>query len=114
MMGEEFSKHYRITFIDENGYEEEGADGGGLFKEFIQEVLKSAMKDAYGFFLETPVLRTYYPNPKSEEIPDYESHFRLIGMIVGKALQKGILLRCEFSRFFLNLIVGVENSLNEL
>lgn len=35
MMGEEFSKHYRIVFIDENGYEEEGADGGGLFKEFI-------------------------------------------------------------------------------
>lgn len=72
------------------------------------------MKDAYGFFLETPISWTYYPNPKGEEIPDFESHYRLIGMIVGKALQKGILLQCEFSWFFLNLIVGVENTFNEL
>lgn len=114
MMQEEFSKHYWIKFIDANGYEEEGADGGGLFKEFINEVLKSAMSDAYGFFLETPITWTYYPNPWSEEIPDYDSHFWLIGMIVGKALQKGILIPCEFSKFFLNLIVGVENTFNEL
>jgi hypothetical protein len=80
----------------------------------VNEVLKSAMSDAYGFFLETPVTRTYYPNPKSREIPDFDSHFRLIGMIVGKAMSKGILIPCEFSKFFLNLIVGVENSFNEL
>jgi len=65
MMESEFSKHYWIKFIDENGYEEEGADGGGLFKEFINEVLKAAMSDAYGFFLETPITWTYYPNPRS-------------------------------------------------
>lgn len=50
------------------------------------------MKDAYGFFLENPTQRTYYPNPRSEEMQDYDSHYRFIGMIVGKALQKGILL----------------------
>jgi len=83
-------------------------------KEFIQEIIKTSMKDAYGFFIENVSLRTYYPNPKSEEIVDFDSHFWFIGMIVGKALQKGILLQCEFSRFFLNLIVGVENTFNEL
>lgn len=91
-MGEQFSENYRIQFIDENGYEEEGADGGGLMKEFIQEIIKTSMKDAYGFFLENSHYWTYYPNPKSEEIVDFDSHFRFIGMIVGKALQKGILL----------------------
>jgi len=44
-------------------------------KEFIQEIIKTSMKDAYGFFIENVSLRTYYPNPKSEEIVDFDSHF---------------------------------------
>ena len=51
-MGDQFSENYRIQFVDENGYDEEGADGGGLMKEFIQEIIKTSMKDSYGFFLE--------------------------------------------------------------
>lgn len=35
MMGDQFAENYRIQFVDENGYDEEGADGGGLMKEFI-------------------------------------------------------------------------------
>jgi ubiquitin-protein ligase E3 C len=114
MMGEEFRGNYQITFIDNFGQQEEGVDGGGLFKEFIQDVLKLALSDAYGFFIENTEDRTYYPNPRANEIEGYDSHFRLIGMIVGKTLQRGMLLNCEFSQFFLNLIVGNTNTLNQL
>ena len=35
MMGEEFAGKYQIVFVDEFGSQEDGIDGGGLFKEFI-------------------------------------------------------------------------------
>jgi ubiquitin-protein ligase E3 B len=54
-MREEFKGDYRIQFIDETGQPEEGIDGGGLMKEFIQEVLKAAVSDIYGFFLENSI-----------------------------------------------------------
>lgn len=31
---------YKITFVDEHGFVEEGIDGGGIIKEFINSVVR--------------------------------------------------------------------------
>jgi len=31
---------YKITFVDEHGFVEEGIDGGGIIKEFVNSVAK--------------------------------------------------------------------------
>lgn len=31
---------YKITFVDEHGFVEEGIDGGGIIKEFINSVAR--------------------------------------------------------------------------
>jgi hypothetical protein len=36
----DFRKKYKIVFFNEQGLEEEGIDGGGIIKEFINRVLK--------------------------------------------------------------------------
>lgn len=31
---------YKITFVDEHGFMEEGIDGGGIIKEFVNSVVR--------------------------------------------------------------------------
>lgn len=66
------------------GLEEVGIDGGGIFKEFINEVLKTAFDPNRGFFLLTAD-NTLYPNPNVHLIVEnYMEHFRFIGRLIGK------------------------------
>lgn len=39
-LGSDIKNRLQITFVSELGYEEEGIDGGGVFKEFITSLLK--------------------------------------------------------------------------
>ena len=52
----------KITFVNEQGLEEAGIDGGGVFKEYIDSLTKAAFSPEYAFFLETDE-RLLYPNP---------------------------------------------------
>lgn len=54
-------------FFNEQGLEEEGIDGGGLIKEFINRVLKSAFSEVYGLFYENSQ-NELLPNPESTSI----------------------------------------------
>ena len=74
----------RIQFINNVGLEEAGIDGGGIFKEFINEVLKTAFDPNRGFFLLTAD-NTLYPNPNVHLIVEnYMEHYYFIGRLVGK------------------------------
>lgn len=74
----------RIQFINSIGLEEVGIDGGGIFKEFINEVLKTAFDPNRGFFLLTAD-NTLYPNPNVHLIVEnYMEHYRFIGRLIGK------------------------------
>lgn len=42
--GNAIKHRVQITFIDEHGNQEDGIDGGGLFKEFIDVVSKQAFR----------------------------------------------------------------------
>lgn len=74
----------RIQFINNVGLEEAGIDGGGIFKEFINEVLKTAFDPNRGFFLMTGD-NTLYPNPNVHLIVEnFTEHYKFIGRLVGK------------------------------
>ncbi len=40
----------RVTFVNELGVEEAGVDGGGIFKDFMENVTKVAFAIQYGLF----------------------------------------------------------------
>lgn len=83
--------------------QEEGIDGGGLTKEFLTKLTERIFDPHYGFFTETPLENRLYPNYLSSiNNQNYLDLFRFFGMIVGKAIYEGILLKCAFARFFLN------------
>jgi ubiquitin-protein ligase E3 C len=120
---EEIKDRLRIVFIDENFMQEEGIDGGGLTKEFLTKLTERIFDPHYGFFTETPVDHRLYPNYLSSiNNHNYLDLFRFFGMIVGKAIYEGILLKCSFARFFLNRFAenpgtitgGSRNSIDDL
>jgi hypothetical protein len=46
----------RVTFVNELGVEEAGVDGGGIFKDFMENVTKVAFAIQYGLFkVQNPV-----------------------------------------------------------
>ncbi|RZC38508.1 ubiquitin-protein ligase E3C [Asbolus verrucosus] len=91
----------RIQFINNVGLEEAGIDGGGIFKEFINEVLKTAFDPNRGFFLLTAD-NTLYPNPNVHLIvDDFMEHYYFIGRLVGKAIFENILVDLPLAEFFL-------------
>lgn len=94
-------KKIRIQFINNVGLEEAGIDGGGIFKEFINEVLKTAFDPNRGFFLLTAD-NTLYPNPNVHLIQEnYMDHYFFIGRLVGKAIFENILVDLPIAEFFL-------------
>ena len=66
------------------GMDEAGIDGGGIFREFLSELLKTAFDPNRGFFLMTRE-NTLYPNPSAHLIAaDYQNHYYFIGRMLGK------------------------------
>ncbi len=55
----------QIQFIDEHGMLEAGIDGGGLFKDFMENLIKEAFDPSAGLFNATSDNRLY-PNPAAQ------------------------------------------------
>lgn len=112
----EFKGRVQVQFINQHGIAEAGIDGGGLFKEFITELLRSAFDPQLGLFRQTPREFTY-PNPTSHANPNFSNHlayFRFVGMIVGKCLYEGIIIEPQFANFFLRKLLGERNYVDDL
>ncbi|KAI3821618.1 hypothetical protein L1987_09187 [Smallanthus sonchifolius] len=104
----------RVTFVNEFGVEEAGIDGGGIFKDFMENITRAAFDMQYGLFKET-IDHLLYPNPGSGMI--HEQHlqfFHFLGIIVGKAMFEGILVDIPFATFFLSKLKQKHNYLNDL
>lgn len=82
----------KVEFISEQGLNEAGIDGGGLFKEFIDSLAKAAFNPQFGLFLPTSH-QLLTPNPASSVMgANHLRYFHFIGKILGKAVY-------EVSRF---------------
>jgi hypothetical protein len=76
----------RIQFISEQGIPEDGIDGGGLFKEFMDSFAKVAFHPSYGLFLPT-THQLLTPNPDSGEfMHEHIEYFNFLGKVLGKAV----------------------------
>lgn len=104
----------KIEFISELGYPEAGIDGGGVFKEFLNSVIKQAFDTNYGLFLHTPQ-RYLYPNPHTYSTEEGQlQYYEFLGRIVGKALYEGILVNAPLARFFVAKWLGEQSYFNDL
>lgn len=100
----------RVKFIDEHGMEEAGIDGGGMFKEFLHEVMQSGFSPySYGLFKSTPD-RQLYPNPDAPLATEHmKTHFVFLGRLLGKAVFDGILVDIPLAKFFRLKMLGEVN-----
>uniref|UniRef100_A0A6N2LU27 HECT-type E3 ubiquitin transferase n=1 Tax=Salix viminalis TaxID=40686 RepID=A0A6N2LU27_SALVM len=104
----------RVSFINEFGVEEAGIDGGGIFKDFMENITQAAFDVQYGLFKETSD-HLLYPNPGSGML--HEQHlqfFHFLGTLLAKAMFEGILVDIPFATFFLSKLKKKYNYLNDL
>lgn len=47
----------RVSFVNEFGVEEAGIDGGGIFKDFMENITRAAFDVQYGLF---KVITTFF------------------------------------------------------
>ncbi|XP_014277223.1 ubiquitin-protein ligase E3C [Halyomorpha halys] len=103
--------HLKVHLISSLGVEEPGIDGGGLFREFIMEFLKTAFDPNRGFFILNRD-NEFYPNPNIHMIcDDFRTHYFFIGKMLGKALFENVLVEVPLADFFLSEIMGHSNEL---
>ncbi|KAH9311826.1 hypothetical protein KI387_026861, partial [Taxus chinensis] len=111
---EELRGMIRVTFVNEFGVEEPGVDGGGIFKDFMENITKTAFDIQYGLFKETSD-HLLYPNPASGTIhAEHLQYFEFLGKILGKAMFEGILVDIPFATFFLSKLKEKHNYLHDL
>ena len=79
----------QVQLINFAGANEAGIDGGGLFREFIWELLKTGFDPNRGFFKYTTD-KQLYPNPYARLLnADYRLHYFFLGRILGKVRFSG-------------------------
>ncbi|KMQ97583.1 ubiquitin-protein ligase e3c-like protein [Lasius niger] len=102
----------RVQLVNTAGLEEAGVDGGGLFREFLSELLKTSFDPNRGFFKLTKD-NMLYPNPTVQLlVDDFPKHYYFIGRILGKALYENLLVELPFAEFFLSKIVGRQSDVD--
>ncbi|CEM29655.1 unnamed protein product [Vitrella brassicaformis CCMP3155] len=106
---------FRVQFVDSDGMVEAGIDGGGLFKEFLISLSRTAFNPNYGLFQASPNDQSLYPSPAAFVAhPNAAQLFTLLGKVVGKALYEHILIEPQFNRVFLNLLLGRLNQVDDI
>jgi ubiquitin-protein ligase E3 C len=113
-LGPALRHRFRVRIISPTGHAEEGIDGGGLFREFLQLALRAGFNPACGYFKSTSEHRLYPDPDVSVHAPDFERHYRFLGNLLGKALQENQLVELPLCRFFLAKLLGARAGLQDL
>lgn len=50
----------RVTFVNEFGVEEAGIDGGGIFKDFMENITRASFDVQYGLFKVIQIFYYYF------------------------------------------------------
>mmetsp|Transcript_29420 Transcript_29420/g.67753 ORF Transcript_29420/g.67753 Transcript_29420/m.67753 type:complete len:1036 (+) Transcript_29420:80-3187(+) len=105
---------FKVQFVAPDGEPESGIDGGGLFKEFMIHICRETFAPKYGLFASTDD-GTLYPLPSAFRVhPNAAELYRFLGKVVGKAVYEMLLLEPQFSRVFLNRILGMINEVDDV
>ncbi|KAG8138770.1 putative Ubiquitin-protein, partial [Naja naja] len=81
----DLKKRIRVHLLNAHGLDEAGIDGGGIFREFLNELLKSGFNPNQGFF-KTTNEGLLYPNPAAQMLVggSYARHYYFLGRMLGK------------------------------
>ena len=107
-------KKWKISFVDKLGNKELGIDAGGLFKEFIYKLTEEGFSNKEQLFIESES-GFLLPNKDIYKLnSNYKEAYKFLGFITGKALIENIKIYPNFSPIFLNNILEIENSFNDM
>ena len=124
-LGPRLKRKVQVSFINQHGVAEAGIDGGGVFKEFLDDLIKEAFstdskkkREAPRLFSVTP-LQTLAVNGSlarrnPHEMHDLLEHYTYLGRVLGKAVYESILVEPQFCLPFLNQLLNKTNSLEDL
>uniref|UniRef100_A0A6G1SPZ7 HECT-type E3 ubiquitin transferase n=1 Tax=Aceria tosichella TaxID=561515 RepID=A0A6G1SPZ7_9ACAR len=104
----------KVSLVNAVGADEAGIDGGGLTKEFLDELLKAGFDPMRGFFKYTKD-HFLYPNPSANVLfstlhEGYEVHYEFLGRMLGKAIFEKIMVELPLASFFLAKLLAVKHS----
>mmetsp|Transcript_37261 Transcript_37261/g.42551 ORF Transcript_37261/g.42551 Transcript_37261/m.42551 type:complete len:1095 (-) Transcript_37261:71-3355(-) len=117
-LGSRLKSKVQVTMINKHGAYEAGIDGGGVFKEFLDDLISEAFlgkRDGSTprLFSVTP-LQTLAINMDTTNKEDILPHYGFLGRVLGKAIYESILVEPQFCLPFLNQLLGKLNSLEDL
>ena len=85
-MDEELRSRIRIQYLDTYGEVEAGVDGGGLFKDFMENLVKEGFNPEVGLF-RTTAEQKLYPSPAAAlVVANALALFEFLGKMLGKAM----------------------------
>lgn len=118
-LGRKLRRKVQVTFFNQHGAQEAGIDGGGVFKEFIDDLIKDAFLHSDGstsprrLFSVSPQ-EMLVVNPELSDDLNLLSDYEFLGRVLGKAVYESILVEPQFCLPFLNQLLGKTNSLEDL
>ncbi|XP_056384821.1 ubiquitin-protein ligase E3B [Hyla sarda] len=101
----------RVKFVNDLGVDEAGIDQDGVFKEFLEEIIKKVFDPALNLFKTTSSGDRLYPSPTSYIHENYLQLFEFVGKMLGKAVYEGIVVDVPFASFFLSQLLGNHHSI---
>jgi len=121
-LGPRLKHQVQVSFVNQHGAEEAGIDGGGVFKEFLDDLIKDGFAVQTGeeshagappLFSVTP-LQTLAVNLDMADNPNMQEHYQFLGRVLGKAVYESILVEPQFCLPFLNQLLAKTNSVEDL
>ncbi|XP_072809814.1 ubiquitin-protein ligase E3B isoform X2 [Vicugna pacos] len=87
----------RVKFVNDLGVDEAGIDQDGVFKEFLEEIIKRVFDPALNLFKTTSGNERLYPSPTSYIHENYLQLFEFVGKMLGKAVYEMTKIRCPLA-----------------
>eukprot|EP00549_Striatella_unipunctata_P010688 CAMPEP_0118687574 /NCGR_PEP_ID=MMETSP0800-20121206/8458_1 /TAXON_ID=210618 ORGANISM="Striatella unipunctata, Strain CCMP2910" /NCGR_SAMPLE_ID=MMETSP0800 /ASSEMBLY_ACC=CAM_ASM_000638 /LENGTH=758 /DNA_ID=CAMNT_0006584773 /DNA_START=159 /DNA_END=2438 /DNA_ORIENTATION=+ len=113
-LGSRLRHKVQVTFINQHGAQEAGIDGGGVFKEFLDDLIKQAFDPQQKSLFSVTPLQTLAINTSLPLSAENNDHYEFLGRVLGKALYESILVEPQLSLPFLNQLLGKLNTLDDL
>jgi len=122
-LGAKLKHKIQVTFINKHGAEEPGIDGGGVFKEFLDDLIKDGFASRNDDETEGGAPRLFSITTKQQQLTmnldltedrNMLVHYEFLGRVLGKAVYESILVEPQFCLPFLNQLLGKVNTLEDL
>ncbi|XP_022103880.1 ubiquitin-protein ligase E3B-like [Acanthaster planci] len=99
----------RVRFVNMQGLDEAGIDQDGVFKEFLEEIIKTVFNPTLNLF-KTTSDQHLYPSPTSYINENHLGLFEFVGKMLAKAVYEGIVVEVPFASFFLSQMLEQQHN----